>query len=68
MDMNKLVDKFFDLQNEIKEDSKQVRDKRKKLKELEQEIISHMIESNLTEYSSSANQVFIKPTLSDKQT
>lgn len=66
-DMDQLVDQYFDLLREIKEDGKKTREKRKTAKQLEQDIVSIMVEKKLSEYTSESNQVFIKPTLSNKK-
>lgn len=66
-DMDELVDQYFELLREIKEDGKKTREKRKTAKQMEQDIVSLMVEKKLSEYTSESNQVFIKPTLSDKK-
>lgn len=64
MGIDDQVDAYFELLAEIKAKAKELREMRKSSKNLESEIICHMVDKNLTEYTSSSNQVFLKPTLS----
>ena len=66
MTLEEKLNEFLQLNDEIKKNSKEIREKRKSLKQLEESIIELMDHKKMSEISFNGNNIFIASSLKTK--